>query len=236
MSEQRDEFIESAVPDAPAKPVAVERSPEVERRIAEMEARLVAARKVSEPAPGSQGLERTTDWQPIDTAPKDGTNVLLVNLRGLMATALWQDGQWVLRGGVASSFFNRHWPTHWMSLPLPPSSRAPEPVDAPAASIETHCKMLKLPVPVTEFQFHDTRGWMFDFAWPDKWIALEVEGIVYPEKGEYRAGGRHASVTGITEDIEKYGEAFRLGWRVLRCLPEHVNNGQALLWAEPQLR
>jgi hypothetical protein len=106
-----------------------------------------------------------------------------------------------------------------------------------ADAIAFQCKALGLPMPVAEFRFHTERRWQFDFAWPDRFIALEVEGIVYPKvKGEYRAGGRHASVKGLTEDITKYGEAFRLGWKVLRCLPAHVTSGQALLWAEPMLR
>ncbi len=107
-----------------------------------------------------------------------------------------------------------------------------------ASAIETHCKMIGLPVPVAEFKFWPERPrTAFDFAWPDKRVALEVEGIVYPkEKGDYRAGGRHASVSGFKRDIDKYAQAFTMGWRVLRVLPEHVHNGQALLWAEPMLR
>ena len=69
-----------------------------------------------------------TDWQPIETAPKDGTNILLVNRRGLMATGLWMAGirgrGWFLRGGTKpDTFFNdHHGPTHWMPLPPPPRS------------------------------------------------------------------------------------------------------------------
>ena len=67
-------------------------------------------------------------WQPIETAPKDGTNVLLVNRKGNMATGLWQGrgvmAGWWLRGGNGPNvFFNdHHGPTHWMPLPAPPQS------------------------------------------------------------------------------------------------------------------
>jgi hypothetical protein len=69
-------------------------------------------------------------WQPIETAPKDGTNVLLVNRRGNIAAGLWRDGLfgerggWWLRGGNApNTFFNdHHGPTHWMPLPAAPKA------------------------------------------------------------------------------------------------------------------
>ena len=67
-------------------------------------------------------------WQPIETAPKDGTNVLLVNRKGNMATGLWRGrgvmAGWWLRGGNGPNvFFNdHHGPTHWMPLPAPPQS------------------------------------------------------------------------------------------------------------------
>lgn len=70
-----------------------------------------------------------TDWHPIETAPKDGTKILVINNRGNMAVALWQEwagrGQWVpmfgsagdhpfLNGGCGSVC------THWMPLPKAP--------------------------------------------------------------------------------------------------------------------
>lgn len=107
-------------------------------------------------------------------------------------------------------------------------------------AIGFQCRALKLPEPVREYRFALKLGrrWAFDWAWPDRLVALEQEGIVYPPKGsgDHRLGGRHASVKGFRGDIEKYGEAFALGWRVLRCLPEQVTSGQAMLWIEPVLR
>lgn len=68
-------------------------------------------------------------WRPIETAPKDGTNVLLVNRKGNMAAGLWMDSLsgsgWYLRGGSLrpDTFFNdHHGPTHWMPLPAAPAS------------------------------------------------------------------------------------------------------------------
>jgi hypothetical protein len=57
-----------------------------------------------------------SEWQPIETAPKDETRVLLVASYGTMHTAFWRDGLW--RCGGMGQYFNN--PTHWMPLPEPP--------------------------------------------------------------------------------------------------------------------
>jgi len=82
-----------------------------------------------------------TDWQPIETAPKDGSWVLITSYN----TANWSDGvdrsYWQTQ---TAHFINGHWvtesypdshygymeveylttyadgPTHWMPLPAPP--------------------------------------------------------------------------------------------------------------------
>ena len=82
-------------------------------------------------------------------------------------------------------------------------------------------KLVKLPVPEREFRFHDTRKWRFDFAYPDKQIAIEVEGGVYKN-------GRHTRGTGFTNDCEKYNAATELGWRVFRYTTAMVNQGLAI--------
>lgn len=69
----------------------------------------------------------------------------------------------------------------------------------------------------TEYQFHPERKWKFDIALclaefptaPVKMIAIEYEGL-------NSAKSRHTSVTGYTGDCEKYNEAQKLGWVVLR--------------------
>ena len=56
-----------------------------------------------------------------------------------------------------------------------------------------------------EYRFHPTRKWRFDFAFPSQKLAIEIEGF-----------GRHQTVSGYMADLEKYNEATRLGWRLLR--------------------
>lgn len=76
---------------------------------------------------------------------------------------------------------------------------------------------------VREYRFHPERRWRYDFAWPDKMIAVEVEGGTW-------GGGRHTRGAGYEKDCEKYNEAAILGWRVLRATGKQVNNGQAIQW------
>ena len=66
-----------------------------------------------------------TDWQPIESAPRDGTPVLLYLNDGQfmsMTTARFSYGQWSLieTGGYASDSDVWPDPTHWMPLPEPP--------------------------------------------------------------------------------------------------------------------
>jgi len=78
---------------------------------------------------------------------------------------------------------------------------------------DTVCAVEHLPRPVPEFLFAPPRRWRFDWAWPSRWVALEVDGGLF-------SGGRHARGAGIRADMEKLNEAALLGWCVLRCLPE----------------
>lgn len=67
-------------------------------------------------------------WQPIETAPKDGTQILLHGDlvppcvdAGDTSTVIgyWTDfngGGWVWHGALATVF------THWMEMPAPPTS------------------------------------------------------------------------------------------------------------------
>ena len=77
------------------------------------------------------------------------------------------------------------------------------------------CESLGIPVPVPEFRFHPTRMFRFDFAWPEKKIALEVEGGIW-------INGRHNRGSGFVRDLEKYNSAAALGWRVVRCTPKEI--------------
>jgi hypothetical protein len=64
-----------------------------------------------------------SDWQPIETAPKDGTRIIVANY-----AVVWPDVSWVKspRAGERWEHLNlgavRFAPTHWMPIPKPPVS------------------------------------------------------------------------------------------------------------------
>jgi very-short-patch-repair endonuclease len=76
-------------------------------------------------------------------------------------------------------------------------------------------RSLKLPEATTEFRFHPTRMWRFDYCWPEHKIALEVEGGIFTR-------GAHVRPTHFLSDIEKYNTAVSMGWRIVRTIPDHL--------------
>ena len=72
---------------------------------------------------------------------------------------------------------------------------------------------------VEEHRFHPDRRWRFDFAWPDKMIALEIEGGAWTQ-------GRHTRGKGYEGDCEKYSEAAILGWKVIRATTGMMKDGR----------
>ena len=67
-----------------------------------------------------------TDWQPIETAPKDGTEVLgwSPDPRDGIAIVKYETGltmgKWSVVHDAESWAWNNYDPTHWMPLPEPP--------------------------------------------------------------------------------------------------------------------
>ena len=88
------------------------------------------------------------------------------------------------------------------------------------------------PGAVAEHKFAAGRNWAFDFAWPDKLVALEIEGGIYgrgkkcPMCGR-RAVAGHTSIERLLKDMEKYNAASILGWRLIRATPGQLSDGTA---------
>ncbi|MDR1579147.1 MAG: endonuclease domain-containing protein [Synergistaceae bacterium] len=71
-----------------------------------------------------------------------------------------------------------------------------------------------------EYRFHPVRRWRFDAAFPEKKIAVEIDGGAF-------IGGRHTRGAGFKADCEKLNNAALLGWRVFRFLPRQLKTGEA---------
>lgn len=83
-----------------------------------------------------------------------------------------------------------------------------------------HCRVSGL-TPEREYKLCAGRRWKFDFAFPDRMLAIEVEGGIW-------SGGRHTRGSGYAKDMEKYNAAVKLGWRVLRYSTDMVLAGTAI--------
>ena len=66
-----------------------------------------------------------SEWQPIETSPKDSkARLVWCPLRKNIYVATWDgryDGAWIFFGGGGSLIED---PTHWMPLPPPPKAEA----------------------------------------------------------------------------------------------------------------
>lgn len=83
----------------------------------------------------------------------------------------------------------------------------------------------KLPEPVRELRFAPPRMWRFDFAWPDRQIAVEIEGGVFIHGG-------HSRGVDFTGDCDKYGAATLLGWQVYRFTVKHFESGHVFTFVQ----
>jgi very-short-patch-repair endonuclease len=82
-----------------------------------------------------------------------------------------------------------------------------------------------LPAPVREHVFAKPRRWRIDFAWPERRLAIEIDGATW-------SGGRHNRGSGLERDYEKLNALALLGWTVLRFSSSLVRSGEALRFTQ----
>jgi very-short-patch-repair endonuclease len=80
---------------------------------------------------------------------------------------------------------------------------------------------LGMPQPVKQYRFHESRQWKFDFAYPDRKLAVEIDGLS-------KNPGAHQRFAGIENDCEKRAEALIRGWKILRVTGAMVKSGRAV--------
>lgn len=104
-------------------------------------------------------------------------------------------------------------------------------VSEPEESLAAQFRLGGLENPQREYRFHAGRRWRFDFAWPERKLAVEVEGLTRdPSKGG------HQSRAGYTANLEKYNTAALMGWTILRFEQSAIRSGEALRMIEQLLR
>ena len=103
------------------------------------------------------------------------------------------------------------------------------PSTLPTTLFEQQCELAGIAICDREYQFHPTRRWRFDYAWPHYLVAVEIEGGTW-------SGGRHVTGAGYRSDCEKYNEAAIMGWLVLRFTTDMIQDALALRTLEFALR
>lgn len=78
---------------------------------------------VRAPASGEPSVVREA-WRPIETAPKDGKNVLIASGSGEVGEARFhgEDGWWWINNDPTDAWGSEVYPTHWMPLPAQPDA------------------------------------------------------------------------------------------------------------------
>ncbi|HWB15954.1 MAG TPA: hypothetical protein VG538_06055 [Vicinamibacterales bacterium] len=105
----------------------------------------------------------------------------------------------------------------------PGARRRPVTTADHVAHLVGQCRLAGLPLPERELRFWPGRRFAFDLAWPDRRLAVEIDGGVW-------TAGRHVRGAGYTRDCVKFAEAAIRGWIVIRVTTGHVVSGEAVEW------
>ena len=117
---------------------------------------------------------------------------------------------------------------------VPPSvssgvAQRPSVTPAVPAFSQIHIRMRQqiqqagLPPPIEEYYHIKGRDFRLDFAWPDRKIGVEVQGMAHRIKGKFHA------------DIEKRALAMLQGWRILEVSGDTVRDERGIGWLKQLL-
>lgn len=82
---------------------------------------------------------------------------------------------------------------------------------------------------VREYKAIPRRKYLFDFAFPEDKLLIEIQGGVW-------SGGAHGRPVGIVRDYEKTNLAAKAGYHVLQFDTKMVMNGKAIEFTEETLK
>lgn len=88
------------------------------------------------------------------------------------------------------------------------------------ATLALQMRALKLPAAERNYRFLDGRKFELDFAWPQRKLAVEVQGMAHRIKAKFKA------------DLEKRALALLDGWKVLEVGGNQIRSGVAVQWVE----
>ena len=78
-----------------------------------------------------------------------------------------------------------------------------------------------LPLGAGQYRFVPGRLYRFDRAWPEQFVAVEIQGGLWVH-------GAHSRGSGVERDCVKLSIAAALGWRVLPISKAMIESGQAV--------
>lgn len=75
------------------------------------------------------------------------------------------------------------------------------------------------------YVFSESRGFHFDYAWPDHKFAIEVDGIFGTRQCPAckRGFSKHSTVDGLARDKQKLMLATIEGWTLIQLLPQWLD-------------
>lgn len=95
------------------------------------------------------------------------------------------------------------------------------------ALLAAQLRAVKAPPFIREHRFHAERMWRWDFCWPERKVAVEING------GGER--GAHMRYHGYRNDMAKLNAGALLGWAVYWFDGKMVEEGEALTTIEQAL-
>lgn len=85
---------------------------------------------------------------------------------------------------------------------------------------DQHIRLTRLPEPLRNYIPFGDRNFELDFAWPDFYLAAEIQGMVHRIKENFE------------RDIEKRALLQLRGWTVLEVSGATIRDGRAINWLE----